>query len=267
METPSAAGQTMPVNDIEMYYEIRGEGEPLLLLHGGTGVGANWELIFKSPPEGCRLVIPDLRGHGRSTNPSMKFTFRQSALDVFALLDGLGIKRFKAIGMSLGAKTLLHVATQQPDRVEAMVLVSATPYFPEQARAAMSEITPDNQTEEEWQRMRQWHKHGDEQIRALWSMTNAFKDSYDDMNFTPPYLSTITARTLIVHGDRDPLYPVSLAMEMYAAIPRSYLWVIPNGGHGPIFGEYTGSGEPTGRFAGTALAFLRGEWWASNSPA
>jgi pimeloyl-ACP methyl ester carboxylesterase len=83
---------------------------------------------------------------------------------------------------------------------------------------------------------------------------NALKDSYTDMNFTPPLLSTITARTLIVHGDRDPLYPVSLAMEMYAAIPRSYLWVIPNGGHGPIFGEMAVS------FIETALAFLRGGW-------
>ncbi len=194
------------------------------------------------------------RGHGRSTNPSMKFTFRQSALDVFALLDRLGIERFKAIGLSLGAKTLLHIATQQPARVEAMVLVSATPYFPEQARAIMREVTPDNRTEAEWEQMRLWHKHGDEQIRSIWRQVNAFSDSYDDMNFTPPYLSTITARTLIVHGDRDPLYPVNLAMGMYAAIPSAYLWVVPNGGHGPIFGERAGL------FAETAVAFLRGEW-------
>ena len=108
--------------------------------------------------------------------------------------------------------------------------------------------------------MRQWHKRGDEQIRAIWKQAQAFGDSYDDMNFTPPYLATIVARTLIVHGDRDPLYPVNLAMELYEAIPRSYLWVIPNGGHGPIFGDHTGNGETTSRFAETALAFLRDEW-------
>ena len=263
METtsrPAASGHTAPVNDIEMYYELRGEGEPLVLLHGGGGVGANWELIFKVPPDGYRLIIPDLRGHGRTTNPSQEFTFRQSALDVFALLDHLGVERFKAIGMSMGAKTLLHMAARQPGRVEAMVLVSATPYFPEQARVIMRETTADNRSDKEWEQMRQWHKHGDEQIRAIWRQAQAFADSYDDMNFTPPYLSTITARTLIVHGDRDPLYPVSVAMEMYSAIPRSYLWVVPNGGHGPIFGEHTGSGETTGRFAETALAFLRGKW-------
>jgi pimeloyl-ACP methyl ester carboxylesterase len=250
-------GHIAPINDIEMYYEIRGEGEPLVLLHGGGGAGANWNLVFKTPPDGYRLLMPDLRGHGSSTNPSLAFTFRQSALDVFALLDYLGIERIKAIGMSMGAKTLLHMATQQPNRIEAMVLVSATPYFPEQARIIMRETSPDNRTDAEWLQMRQWHKHGDEQIRAIWRQANAFADSYDDMNFTPPYLSTITARTLIVHGDRDPLYPVNLAMEMYAAIPRSALWVIPNGGHGPIFGEHTGTGEATARFAETALAFLR----------
>jgi len=203
---------------MEMYYEIHGAGEPLVLLHGGTGAGVNWGLVFKNAPAGYRLIIPDLRGHGRSTNPSGGFTFRQSALDVFAMLDHLGIEKFKAIGMSLGAKTLLHVATQQPARVEAMVLVSATPYLPAQARAIMRQVSPDNRTEAEWEQMRQWHKHGDEQIRALWTMANSFKDSYDDMNFTPPYLSTIAARTLIVHGDRDPLYPINMAVELYSAI-------------------------------------------------
>src|SRR5258708_38633842 len=103
-KTPSTLGQIASVNDMEMYYELRGDGEPMVLLHGGTGVGANWELIFNEPPKGFQLIVPDLRGHGRSTNPSMEFTFRQSALDVFALLDHLGIERFKAIGLSLGAK-------------------------------------------------------------------------------------------------------------------------------------------------------------------
>jgi len=250
----TSTSRIAPVNGIEMYFEIRGEGEPLLLLHGFTGVGSNWNLIFPEIPEGYRLIIPDLRGHGRSTNPAGTFTHRQSALDVLALLDELEIGRFQAIGMSAGAKTLLHLATRQPDRVDAMVLVSATPYFPEQARVIMRQMTPESRTEEEWALMRQWHIHGDEQIRALWAQGNAFKDSYDDMNFTPPYLSTISARTLIVHGDRDPLYPVHLALEMFQAIPRAYFWVIPNGGHGPIFGDMAE------RFAETALTFLRCGW-------
>jgi len=260
MEVAETAGHLESVNDIEMYYELRGDGEPLLLLHGGGGIGANWNLIFKVPPAGYRTIVPDLRGHGKTTNPSGAFSFKQLALDVFALLELLSIKRFKAIGMSMGAKTLLHMATQQPDRIEAMILVSATPYFPQQARDAMSLMTPEHRTDAEWNQMRQWHQQGDDQILAIWKTMYTLKDNFDDMNFTPPYLSMIKARTLIVHGDRDPLYPVNVAFEMHEAIPKSHLWVVPNGGHGPIFGEYTGSGETTVHFAETAMSFLGNKW-------
>lgn len=245
---------TQIVNGIEIYYEIYGEGKPLVLLHGWAGIGANWKLLFEQPPKDYQLIIPDLRGHGRSTNPSKQFSFRQCALDVFALLDSLTVKEFQAIGMSLGAKTLLHMATQQPNRISSMVLVSATPYFPQQARDIMGTMTLEKKTREEWEQMRQWHQQGDEQIIALWQQALAFKDSYDDMNFTSPYLSTIRAKTLIVHGDKDPLYPVNLAMELYQAIPKSYLWIIPNAGHVPIFGAMADN------FAKTALAFLQDDW-------
>src|SRR3954462_9854388 len=199
---------TLPINGFDMYYAARGEGEPLLLLHGGTGVGADWRHVFPADPDGYRVVVPDLRGHGRSTNPSRQFTFRQSARDVAALLDHLGLARVKAIGMSMGAKTLLHMATQQPQRIEAMVLVSATPYFPASARAAMAQLSVDAFSEADWHAQRQRHVHGDAQIRLLFDQVRGLKDSYDDMAFTPPLLAAITARTLIVHGDRDPLYPV-----------------------------------------------------------
>ncbi len=237
-----------------MRYEIHGQGEPLVLLHGFTGSGADWEPFVNDLAAEYQLIIPDLRGHGGSTNPSKVFTFRQSALDVLALLDRMNIERFKAIGISGGANTLLHMATKQPDRVEAMALVSAAPYFPEQARAIMSQFTVDSLTGEAWQTLQSRHKHGDEQIRALWAQGNAFKDSYDDMNFTAPYLATITARTLIVHGDRDPFYPVNIAIEMYTAIPQSYLWIVPNGGHVPI------SEVIAKDFIEAAAAFLRGDW-------
>src|SRR5882672_7589743 len=129
------------VNGFQMYLDQRGGGDPLLLLHGGTGIGADWDLVFTGgDPSGFRVIVPDLRGHGRSTNPSRTFTFRQAAADVFALLDHLGLARVKAIGLSMGAKTLLHIATQQPQRIDAMVLVSATPYFPAPARAAMAQL-------------------------------------------------------------------------------------------------------------------------------
>src|SRR3954463_2024692 len=144
------------LNGFQMHYEDRGSDAPLLLLHGGTGVGADWNLVFAAgDPPGYRLIVPDLRGHGRSTNPSGAFTFRQAAHDLFALLDQLGLTRVNAIGLSMGAKTLLHMATQQPQRLEAMVLVSATPYFPAAARAAMAQISVDNFSDAEWRTLRE----------------------------------------------------------------------------------------------------------------
>jgi len=157
----------------------------------------------------------------------------------------------KAIGMSAGANTLLHMATQQPSRLQAMVHVSGTPRFPDQARAIMRSMTAETRPEAEWAEMRARHHHGDDQIRALWTYARGFADDRDDMNFTATTLSRITARTLIVHGDRDPLYPVELAVELLRGIPNAALWVVPNGGHGPIFGEQAAP------FVATATAFLR----------
>ena len=91
---------------------------------------------------------------------------------------------------------------------------------------------------------------GDEQIRLLYDMTRSFATSVDDMAFTPPQLGTVTARTLIVHGDRDPYYPIEMAIELFRGIPQSALWIVPYGAHGPIFGMMA---PP---FAATALAHL-----------
>jgi pimeloyl-ACP methyl ester carboxylesterase len=84
----------------------------------------------------------------------------------------------------------------------------------------------------------------------LFEQMRGLKDSYDDMAFTPPLLGTIAARTLVVHGDRDPLYPVEQAVELFRGIPNASLSVVPGGGHGPIFGEQAAP------FVKTATAFL-----------
>jgi pimeloyl-ACP methyl ester carboxylesterase len=232
---------TLTVNGFEMHYQSRGDGEPLLLLHGGMGIGDDWRHVFPSDPPGYRVIVPDLRGHGRSTNPGRAFTFRQCGQDVLALLDGIGVDRVKAIGVSMGAKALLHAGTAQPARIDAMVLVSATPRFPDALRTAAAQFTPeafDRLSDDERNRLRQRHTHGDDQIRALYAMTRSFATSDDDMAFTQEQLGRISARTLIVHGDRDPYYPVEMALELFHGIPHSALWVVPYGAHGPIFGPH-----------------------------
>jgi pimeloyl-ACP methyl ester carboxylesterase len=251
----SPEGNLTSVNGMQMYYEVYGEGSPLVLLHGFTQSSQLWQPFIADFAKHYRLIVPDLRGHGRSTNPTNQFTNRQSALDIYALLDQLEIDQFKAMGISTGGMTLLHMATQQPARVEAMALIGTSNYFPEQARALMRESTVESE-DWDWAILRQYHVYRDDQIRSLLNQFHNFKDSYDDLNFTAPYLSTITAKTLIVHGDRDELFPVSNPVEMYSSIPKAYLWIIPNGNHIPIMDKHAEL------FRQIALEFLRGEWEA-----
>ena len=154
--------QSIHVNGIELFFRDGGSGEPLLLLHGFTGSGDDWQHVFAEPLAGYRIIAPDLRGHGRSTNPSRQFTFSDVARDIFALLDQRGIGRVSAIGMSAGANTLLHMATQQPSRIGAMIHVSGTPRFPDQARAIMRTMTEESRSAADWTEMRRRHHQGDE---------------------------------------------------------------------------------------------------------
>lgn len=214
--------------DVDIFYRTGGEGKTLLLLHGFTSSGAAWDPYLARMGKKYRLVVPDLRGHGRSTNPGGVFTHRQAALDMYTLLDELGIDAFYAMGHSSGGMTLIHMATQQPERICGMALFSATSYFPEQCRAIQrqAKINP------EWmETMRKIHAYGDEQIHLLMRNFNEMAECYTDMNFAPPYLSTIAARTLIIHGDRDPFFPVTIPVEMYHSIPNSALWIVPNTEH------------------------------------
>lgn len=242
------------VNDIEMYYEVHGKGPPLVMLHGFGDSSSLWRSFIPEYRNHFQLIIPDLRGHGRSTNPSGEFTHIQSALDIYALLDHLEVDRFKAVGFSSGGMTLIHMATQQPVRIEDMVLVAATPYFPLECREIQAQVKADNLSDEEWEFMRSIHHYGDEQIRMLGDQFHRMKDSYDDMNFTPPYLSTIKARTLIVHGDRDQYFPVFIPVTLYNSIPSSYLWIIPNTRHSIILSEHVEAVRKV------AFDFLTGKW-------
>ena len=242
-------GNSVQISNIEMYYEEYGVGKPLLLLHGFGGCSQNWHPFTAKLAEHYRLIVVDLRGHGHSTNPENKFTHREAANDVFLLLEKLGINHFSAMGMSTGGMTLLHMATSQPRRIDSMVLISTTSYFPDQARAIMRKASFDTMPQEVREMYRECAKRGDEQIRGLITQFNALHENYDDMNFTAQSLSTITARTLVVHGDRDNFFPVEIAVSIYHSIPDAALWIIPNGDHVPIYDSMV-------PFTSTALRFL-----------
>jgi pimeloyl-ACP methyl ester carboxylesterase len=219
--------RNVAVDDIQVHVEERGSGQPLLLLHGLTGSGGDFAHVFDLDALGSdyRVIAPDARGHGRSTNPGGAFTIRRCARDVVGLLDALGVEHALAVGVSLGALTLLHVATEAPARIARMILVSAAPRFSDGARASM-------------------RVQGG--LAAL--LANA---GGEDLGFTPDRLAAITADTLVVSGDRDPLHPVELAVDLYRGIAHAALYVVPGGGHSPVFLAERDA------FARRALPFLR----------
>jgi pimeloyl-ACP methyl ester carboxylesterase len=244
-------GHVVQIKNFEMYYEEYGVGKPLVLLHGFGGCTQNWYPFITKLSERYRLIVVDLRGHGYSTNPDNTFTHKEAASDVFLLLEKLGIEQFSAMGISSGGMTLMHMATSQPKRIDSMVLISATTHFPDQARAIMRRASFGTMPQQVQEMYRECAKRGEEQIRQLITQFNAFHESYDDMNFTAQSLSTITARTLVVHGDRDNFFPVEIPVSIYRAIPNAALWIIPGGDHVPIY-------DSTVPFASTALEFLDG---------
>jgi pimeloyl-ACP methyl ester carboxylesterase len=235
-----------------LHYESLGNpgGSPLVLLHGFSGSGRDFGWFTERFGAEYRLIIPDLRGHGRSINDLDFWTHEQSASDVLEVLDHLGIATCRAVGLSSGGNTLLHMASRKPVCVSAMVLVSATTHFPESARALMANFTAASLPESEWVRLRASHPGGDAQIHALLRHGQALKDT-TDMRFTRETLAKIQARTLIVYGDRDPFYSVSIAVDLYRSIPEAALWVLPEAGHLPIF-----TAQERAAFTETTLAFL-----------
>jgi len=243
-----------------MYYEEYGVGKPLVLLHGFGGSAQNWHHFVTELSERHRLIVVDLRGHGHSTNPENRFTHREAGSDVFLLLEKLGVDHFSAMGMSSGGMALLHMATSQPKRVDSMVLISATSHFPDQARAIMRRASFGTMPRQVQEMYRECAKRGDEQIRQLLAQFHAFHENFDDMNFTAQDLSTISARTLVVHGDRDRFFPVEIPVSIYRSIPNASLWIIPGGDHVPIY-------DSTVPFTSTALRFLDGPGSTSQSAA
>jgi len=218
---------SVSVNGITQCYREAGTGPALLLLHGFGNSGVQWLRFLPELVQKYRVIMPDLRGHGCSTNPTRTFTHRQAALDIYALLDSLRIRTVAAIGASSGAMTLLHMATSQPARISELVLVAGTTHFPDQARPILGR----GQVPDLSAASLRTHPRGEEQIRQLQEQFNAFQDSYDDMTFTPQSLGSISARTLIIHGDRDHLFPVEIAVSLYRGIRNSQLYIVPNGGH------------------------------------
>jgi pimeloyl-ACP methyl ester carboxylesterase len=234
-EQPTTRGTLIKLNNLELYYEELGAGEPLLLLHGFGGSVQNWYSFTDELAAQYRLILVDMRGHGYSTNPDNFFTHGAAAHDVLQLLDELHIERCAAIGISSGGMVLLHIARLQPERFATMVLISTTTHFPEQARAIMRSASFARMPAPVQAMYRTCAQRGDVQIQQLIAQFNLLGDNYEDMNFSAQELAAIRSRTLVIHGDRDRFFPADIALHMCSAIPNASSWIIAGGDHDAIY--------------------------------
>jgi 2-succinyl-6-hydroxy-2,4-cyclohexadiene-1-carboxylate synthase len=119
----------MLLNGLEFNVEVDGVGRPLLLLHGFTGSCRNWDEIRPSLRRLARVITIDLIGHGRSAAPSdpARYTLDCASRDLVALLDNLQLSKASVVGYSMGGRVALRLAVDAPDRVETLILESASP--------------------------------------------------------------------------------------------------------------------------------------------
>jgi 2-succinyl-6-hydroxy-2,4-cyclohexadiene-1-carboxylate synthase len=117
------------LDDVVLHVEIDGRGPPLLLLHGFTGSTRTWDEVRPDLAERATLVLLDLIGHGQSAAPPdpERYTLECAVRDIDALLDALGMSSIALVGYSMGGRLALHYAVARPDRVNRLILESASP--------------------------------------------------------------------------------------------------------------------------------------------
>ena len=112
-------------NGIQMYYEERGQGEPLILLMGLGGDGSLWEKHVRAYESYFRCILVDNRGVGRSDKPEGPYTTGQMAQDVLGLMNSIGIDSANVSGISMGSAVAQEMALARPQAVKSLTLISS----------------------------------------------------------------------------------------------------------------------------------------------
>lgn len=120
----------MPIvelTDNSLYYEVYGEGDPLILIHGLGSSCRDWELQIPSFSERFQTIALDLRGHGRSAKPPGPYSIQLFANDVAGLIRALRLFAVHVVGISLGGMVAFQLALDFPELVQSLVIVNSTP--------------------------------------------------------------------------------------------------------------------------------------------
>jgi len=200
------------------------------MLHGFGGNLQGCDRFVEPFSKHYRLIVADWRGHGKTTNPGdPQILHSELGKDLAAFCDGLGIKRAHFAGFSSGAMQLFPLVLARPDLVQSLTLVIGTHAFEDHAKKKVSEIAANQRAKF----LKEPLEDAAKQTRRL-KITDQWEGSViapGDHAYTPDQLRTIASPALIVHGDRDIFFPVSIAVTMYESIPNSELCILPRCGH------------------------------------
>lgn len=227
-----------PVNGLKMYYEIYGQGNPLVLIHGGgSTIQTSFEKIIPLLSKNRKIIAVELQAHGRTNDRNADLTFEQDADDIAVLLKTLNIDKADFLGFSNGGTTTLQIAIRHPEIVNKIILGSALAKrngVPDWFWGFMSQAKLENMPEQ----LKEGYKKVAADANGLQVMHDRdakrmvnFKDIPDEQ------IKSITTPTLIIIGDKDIITPEH-AIELHRQIINSELAIIP-GGHGEYIGEIT----------------------------
>ena len=125
-ESPAQPGRYVSANGLQIYYEEYGQGEPLVLVHGGTETSQIWQAQIPTFAKHFRVLTPDCRGHGRTVNPSGTLSYRLMADDLAAFVHAVGLQKPLIYGYSDGGQIALEVGMRYPDLAQALVVGAAS---------------------------------------------------------------------------------------------------------------------------------------------
>ena len=236
LETPRMPRETVRVTsngaEIAVYVSGPDEAPPLVVLHGALGsTSLETDRLVRFWERRFRVHAVDLRGHGASTMPDGVPTWDDYTGDVVAVVEALGLERFRLFGFSLGGGVALGVAAHLGDRVERLAVYGVNVRWSKAEVEAM--VGPMERVEAEnpfWAR-RLAETHGAERWRGLVADLMAFTRALPDQHMPDQMLVAITAQTLVSTGDADRFFDVRHAVELYRTIPEARLWVIPGLDH------------------------------------
>lgn len=226
------------VNGLKMYYEVYGQGKPLILIHGGgSTIQTSFEKIIPLLAKNRKVIAVELQAHGRTNDRNADLSFEQDADDVATLLKNLNIEKADFFGFSNGGTTTLQIAIRHPGIVDKMILGSALAKrngVPDWFWGVMEQANLENMPE----LLKVGYKKVAADTNGLQIMHDRdakrmvnFKDIPDDQ------IKSIQAKALIITGDKDVVTPEH-AIELHRLLINSELAIIP-GGHGEYIGEVT----------------------------